>query len=68
MAFCVGAQFLVKASRVGLCIVVFEAVFTFLFYAAFEAELDALWTVWLPWKRRDISWAPFCSHRDLHVF
>ncbi len=42
-----------------------EAAITFLFHAADETPLDALWTVHIPWKRETVSWLPLCSHTAL---
>lgn len=54
---------LVPSARVRFVAV--EAVFTFIFFAGVETKLDAIWTVFLPWKRESVDWLPLCSHTAL---
>ncbi|KAF3012401.1 H(+)-transporting V1 sector ATPase subunit A [Neopestalotiopsis sp. 37M] len=42
--------------------VAIEAVFTFLFHACEPTNLDALWSVYFPWKKEAVTWEPACSH------
>lgn len=54
-----------KSGTARVRFVAVEAVFAVLFFAGFETKLDALWTVFLPLKREDVSWLPLCSHTAL---
>jgi hypothetical protein len=54
---------LIPSARVRFVAV--EAVFTFIFFACFETKLDAIWAVFLPWKRETVDWLPLCSHTAL---
>jgi len=42
--------------------VAIEAVLTFISYAAKEFKMDEIFTINLPWVRKNVAWKPLCTH------